>query len=52
MAVALEATTEDGAASISNISVDNNSFSNAISRSIAAGDVNISDIESFYVQGE
>lgn len=51
MAVALEATTEDGAASISNISVDNNSFSNAISRSIAAGDVNISDIESFYVQG-
>lgn len=44
MVVAVRATTEDGRATLSNISGQNNQFLLNISRSVAAGDVEISDI--------
>lgn len=44
MVVAVRATTEDGRATLSNISGENNKFLLDISRAVAAGDVEISDI--------
>lgn len=44
MVVASRATTEDGRATLSNISGTNNEFVLTISRAVAAGDVEISDI--------
>lgn len=44
MVVAFHALTESGTASLSNLSVDNSAFLNNISRSVAAGDIEISPI--------
>ena len=44
MVVAVRATTEDGRATLGNISGENNKFLLEISRAVAAGDVEISDI--------
>lgn len=44
MTVAMHATTEEGRASISNLSATDTTFANTIARAVAAGDVEISNI--------
>lgn len=50
MAVALTPSTEDGRASISNITATSTAWQNEIARSVAAGDIEVSNMSSYVVE--